>query len=182
MKLVATGSQTVGPFFSIGLSHLCSSQAPVESRQVTVHGRVIDGNGDPVSDAVLEVWRADPSGRYSSTPSDVSSLASGFTRVASDERGCFSFKTCRPGLVDFNGVQRQAPHLVVLVFARGLLRQLITRMYFPDEPSNGADPVLHSVPPDRRKTVTAKRSLVHPDILKWDIVLQGEDETVFFAW
>jgi protocatechuate 3,4-dioxygenase, alpha subunit len=182
MKLVSTGSQTVGPFFTIGLSHLSSPQTPVEPGQLTIHGRIVDGNGDPVSDAMLEVWRADPLGRYASTPTDVSGLASGFTRVASDDRGCFSFTTSRPGLVDFNDKQRQAPHLVVLVFARGLLRQLITRMYFPDEPGNGADPVLHSVPADRRKTMIAKRSLVHRDVLKWDIVLQGEDETVFFAW
>ena len=180
MKLVPTGSQTVGPFFSIGLSHLCSAPAPIESPPVRIRGRVIDANGDGVSDALLEVWQANPQGRYIEVPDAASGLASGFTRVPSDESGRFSFAISRPGPVPFDGHRRQAPHLVVLVFARGLLRHLITRVYFPDSPDNATDPVLQSVPEERRRTLIARR--VDGDNLEWQVVLRGEEETVFFAW
>jgi protocatechuate 3,4-dioxygenase alpha subunit len=182
MKLVATASQTVGPFFGIGLGHLSSAQPSIKTTPVTVHGRVIDGNGDSVPDAVLEFWQADPFGHYASSPPDASGLASGFVRIVPDVRGCFTFTTCCSGPVPFDDARPQAPHLVVLVFARGLLRQLITRMYFPDEPGNATDPVLQSLSEERRKTLIAQCGPKNTDTLVWNIVLQGEDETVFFVW
>jgi protocatechuate 3,4-dioxygenase, alpha subunit len=182
MKLVATGSQTVGPFFSIGLGYLCATPTSTEIKPVKIHGRVIDGNGQPVPDAVLELWQADLLGNYATKSTDASRLVTGFARIATDNEGCFSFSTCRPGAVAFDSIRKQAPHLVVLVFARGLLRHLITRMYFPDGPGNAADPLLQSLPDDRRPTLIARRSLDSADGLEWDVVLQGEDETVFFEW
>lgn len=182
MKLVATGSQTVGPFFSIGLGYLCAAPSSIETKQVKIHGRVIDGNGQPVPDAVLERWQADQLGNYSPKSTDASGLVAGFARIVTENEGCFSFSTCRPGMVAFDSIRKQAPHLVVLVFARGLLRHLITRMYFPDEPGNAADPLLQSLPDDRRRTLIARHSSRSEDALEWDVVLQGEDETVFFEW
>jgi protocatechuate 3,4-dioxygenase, alpha subunit len=182
MRMVPTGSQTVGPFFSIGLSHLCSAQTVLKGRPVEIRGRVIDANGDGVPDAVLEIWQADPLGHYAEVSDDSSGLPAGFARVASDDSGGFRFSTCRPGPVSFDRHRKQAPHLVVLVFARGLLRHLITRMYFPDEPDNLTDPVLESVPEDRRGTLVARRVSVLGNKLEWQVVLRGEKETVFFAW
>jgi protocatechuate 3,4-dioxygenase, alpha subunit len=182
MKLVATGSQTVGPFFSIGFAHLCSLPALVEAKPVTVYGKVVDGEGEGVPDAVLELWQADPLGNYATGSADPLGVPGGFARIATDDKGDFSFSTCRPGAVDFDGIQKQAPHLVVLVFARGLLRHLITRMYFPDEPGNATDPLLQSLPDDRRPSLIARTALGSADTLQWDVVLQGENETVFFAW
>jgi protocatechuate 3,4-dioxygenase, alpha subunit len=182
MKLVSSGSQTVGPFFSIGLTHLCAGQASRETPPVNVRGRVLDGNGDGVLDAVLEIWQADPRGQYSSGPADDSGLPSGFARIATESDGCFSFTTCRPGPVVFDDKRKQAPHLVVLVFARGLLRQLVTRMYFSGERANDEDPVLQSIPKDRRATLIACQASSSAGNLEWNIVLQGEEETVFFAW
>lgn len=180
MRLVATASQTVGPFFYIGLGHLCNAQRSLETIPAAVHGKVLDALGVPVPDAVLELWQANTRGHYVAEPESNSGAASGFARIATDDQGCFSFNTCRPGAVPFDSEQMQAPHIVVLVFCRGLLRHLMTRMYFPDEPANDADPVLQSLPADRRRTLIASKA--SPDTLEWNIVLQGEDETVFFAW
>ena len=174
MKRVATGSQTVGPYFRIGLEHLCrgAELAPVET--AVVQGQVLDANRLPVPDALLEFWQADARGRYSRDHT------LGFARVATDDSGCFRYTTCRPGAVAYDGDRMQAPHIVVLVFARGLLRHLITRMYFPDVPANATDPVLESLPRERRGTLIARSE---PDGgLEWNVVLQGQDETVFFAW
>jgi protocatechuate 3,4-dioxygenase, alpha subunit len=182
MKFVPTGSQTVGPFFAIGLNHLCTQPASVDSGTVRIQGRIIDGNGDAVPDAVLEIWQADRQGCYATEAAHPSGYAVGFRRIASEDLGCFSFTACRPGPVPFDNLREQAPHLVVLVFARGLLRHLITRMYFPDEPSNATDPILQSLPADRRETLIARSGNLSAATLTWDIVLQGVAETVFFAW
>jgi protocatechuate 3,4-dioxygenase alpha subunit len=148
----ATTSQTVGPFFSVGLRWLNRSDlapAGVSGERVTVEGRVTDGDGQPVPDALLELWA--PSFR-------------GFGRVATDDAGRFRFTTVK------------APHILVSVFARGLQRRLVTRLYFPDEPGNDSDSALSLVPPARRETLIARRG----DPLRWDIALQGPAETVFF--
>jgi protocatechuate 3,4-dioxygenase, alpha subunit len=182
MKSVPTSSQTVGPFFAIGLDHLYALPTSVESGMAIVRGRVVDGNGETVPDAMLEIWQADPGGHYAPDRISASGRAIGFRRIASDDRGRFSFTTYRPGPVPFDNTHEQAPHLVVLVFARGLLRQLITRMYFPHEPLNATDPILQSLPLDRRETLVARVTDQDAGSLEWDIVLQGEAETVFFAW
>lgn len=187
MSLHTTGSQTVGPFFSIGLTPLVTpivAGPEVPGEHVTIRGRVLDGNGNPVPDAMLETWQADAAGHYAqrddaehtSSPSEFT----GFGRVPTDEQGQFTLSTIKPGCVPGPGDSLQAPHLVVLVFMRGLLKHLVTRMYFPDEPGNDEDPILHLVPSERRATLIARRSDEDVSVLLWDVNLQGVDETVFF--
>lgn len=184
MRLTPSASQTVGPFFRIGLEHLCASDAEGEvdgAQTVRVRGRVLDGNGTPVPDAVLEIWHADAEGRFGAEEPAQSGRSACFTRVATDGDGSFCFAIPKPGVIHC-GAESQAPHLAVLVFARGLLRHLMTRMYFPAEPANAADPVLQLVPQDRRHTLVARETAQRPGDLEWNVELQGDDETVFFAW
>ena len=184
MKLTPSGSQTVGPYFRIGLQHLCANDLqPVQDADtVTVHGKVIDANGVPVSDAMLEMWHADRDGRFDAGLPNGSGRPACFTRVATDDNGSFRFTIVRPGAVVSEQDMRQAPHIAVLVFARGLQRHLITRMYFPDEAANSSDAVLQSIPEARRRTLIAKCDSNMPGAVEWNVVLQGDDETVFFAW
>jgi protocatechuate 3,4-dioxygenase alpha subunit len=186
MSLQATTWQTVGPFFRLGLSHLNGAEiAPsgTPGEVVTVEGRVLDGCGDPVSDAVVEIWQADANGRYNAseeTALDTTvSVFTGFGRVPTDEQGRFRFSTVRPGPVPTQDGDLQAPHLAVRVMMRGLLRDLVTRMYFPSEMLE-SDPVLQSVPEDRRGTLTAAHLPASEATVVWNIELQGERETVFF--
>jgi protocatechuate 3,4-dioxygenase alpha subunit len=170
VPLASTPSQTVGPFFSFGLCVRPGSElvAPGAEGSVRIEGRVLDGAGDPVPDGLVELWQADRSGAYRDD--------FGWGRSPTDADGRFSFVTVKPGRV-----QSQAPHLTVLVFARGLLKQLHTRMYFPDEDeANAADPVLAALPPEDRATVVAVAD-ADADTLRFDIRLQGELQTVFFA-
>ena len=160
-----TPSQTVGPFFGVGLPFERGEQlAPPESAgAMRIEGQVLDGKGEPVPDALLEIWQP----------------ATGFGRARTDSEGAFSFTTVKPGPVSAPGGGMQAPHFNVTVFARGLLRHLVTRMYFPDETqANAADPVLNLVEPARRETLIAKNC---SGVLHFDVRLQGERETVFFA-
>ena len=185
MKLVPTASQTVGPYFCIGLDHLCAKSISEAQNGTTVHGRVLDANSEPVPDAMLELWYADSSGDYGGADGD--GHPSGFARVITDDEGRFGFTIGRPGAVPYDDTRIQAPHVEVCCFARGLLRHLITRMYFPDESANGTDPLLQSLTEDRRATLIARRQspgadTLRAEALEWNIVLQGEDETVFFAW
>jgi len=162
VNLAPTPSQTVGPFFSIGLCEPPRSE--VFPGDVRVSGRVLDGAEDALPDAVVEVWQADADGRYRPE--------AGWGRCGTDDEGRYSFTTVKPGRVD-----GQAPHLEMLVFARGLLKPVLTRMYFPDE-DNAADPVLASLDAERRDTLVA---VAGEGGLRFDIHLQGERETVFFA-
>jgi protocatechuate 3,4-dioxygenase beta subunit len=183
--LVATTSQTVGPFFSIGLDRLKRDDlAPpgVPGERVTVSGRVLDGDAEPVPDALLELWQADAHGRYlhpedtRSTPADPAFR--GYGRVATDGGGRFRFTTVKPGPVPGPAGAAQAPHVLVSVFARGLMKRLVTRMYFPDEPANSCDFALGLVEPSRRATLVAERQ--EAGRLRWNVLLQGASETVFF--
>jgi protocatechuate 3,4-dioxygenase, alpha subunit len=185
MRLGTTASQTVGPYFSIGLDALqCDALAPVgvPGRRVTIAGRVLDGDGAPVTDALIEVWQANADGKYAhpDDPQDrpVDSRFRGFGRVATDAAGAFLFSTIVPGRVPGPGDTLQASHIVVGVFMRGLLKQLVTRIYFPDDAAHAEDPVLALVPADRRATLVARPKT--DGTLTWNVVLQGEDETVFF--
>ena len=183
MSLRATASQTVGPFFQIGLKPLYSSVVAgpdVPGERVTIRGRVLDGAGIPVPDAVLETWQADAEGRYASAEDAERTGFLGFGRAPTDEQGQFTISTIKPGRVPGPEGALQAPHLVVLVFMRGLLRHLVTRLYFPDEPANDDDPILGLVPPERRQTLIARPSSEEHGVLFWDIHLQGDDETAFF--
>lgn len=183
-----TPSQTVGPYLHIGLPWSEGPFAAVAGTPAAIRltGFVLDGAGDPVADAMIESWQADPDGGF--THADIAPDATnpqhpgfrGFGRCATDIDGRFAIVTLKPGPVawpyDAGGLQ--APHINVSVFARGLLNRLVTRWYFADEPgANTADPVLRSVEPDRRKTL-----LLEPTQggYRIDVRIQGRSETVFF--
>jgi protocatechuate 3,4-dioxygenase alpha subunit len=140
---------------------------------------VIDGDGELVTDAMLEIWQADGEGRFpGADPALSNPRFKGFGRCECDAEGRFSFRTVKPGRVPGPNGAMQAPHLDVGVFARGILRRLFTRIYFEGEAGNESDPILKLVPADRRSTVIARRA--GADLYKLDIRLQGENETVFF--
>ena len=177
MSLHATTSQTVGPYLHIGMTWLISENlAPkrVVGERISIAGRVLDGDGKPVTVALLEIWQADASGKYGARG------FRGFGRSATDAKGAFRFKTVKPGRVAGPGGGLQAPHIAVNVFMRGLLKQLVTRIYFPGDPANAADPVLALVPAARRATLLAHRKASRAGALEWNVILQGRDETVFF--
>ena len=189
MKLTATGNQTVGPFFHIGLTQMLipSVAGPsVEGARVTIHGRVLDADQQPIPDALVETWQANVHGKYAH-PEDTQEkpLQKGFVglgRVPTDDEGAFSLTTIKPGRVPGPGGVLQAPHLNVAILMRGLLRHLVTRLYFPDEPSNEEDPILRLVEPGRRATLMAKSTPGRPGNLEWTVVTAGENETVFFDY
>ena len=185
MSLRASTSQTIGPFLRIGLEWMQIEElAPrgVSGERVTIRGRVIDADGRPVNDAAVEIWQANSQGRYAS-PEDrqdkpLEPAFRGYGRSLTDEQGGFRFSTVKPGPVPSPGNSLQAPHLNVVIFMRGLLKQLMTRMYFPDDAANAADPVLALVPVERRSTLIARKTA--DGTLEWNVILQGRDETVFF--
>jgi protocatechuate 3,4-dioxygenase, alpha subunit len=187
MSFHSTPSQTVGPFFSIGCDRMKESDLAgegVPGERIEVTGRVIDGDGAGVPDAMLEIWQANRSGKYAH-PEDTQDIAieerfQGFGRIPTDANGAFRFATIKPGRVPGPDGKQQAPHIVVSVFMRGLLRRLVTRIYFPDEAANTEDFVLNLVEPERRGTLIAKRIAGETTKLEWNVVLQGEQESVFF--
>jgi len=187
MSLYATGHQTVGPFLHIGLAWLNTDRiAPpgVQGERVTIGGRLLDGDGAGVNDGMIEIWQANAQGRYAH-PEDkqqkpLDSGFRGFGRIPTNAKGGFRFSTIKPGRVPGPGGTLQAPHLVVAVFMRGSLKHLATRIYFPGEAANAADPILTLVPPARRGTLVAKRVAGRKGALEWNVVLQGKNETVFF--
>jgi protocatechuate 3,4-dioxygenase alpha subunit len=182
-----TPSQTVGPYFSIGFAWLERTdltQGVAGGARIMIRGHVLDGDGQPVPDAVLEIWQADADGRYAH-PEDAPELMAkdkffGFGRVPVNDMGEFHFTTIKPGRVRGGNGALQAPHVVVSVFMRGLLRRLVTRIYFPGEPTNDVDPVLACVPSERRRTLIAQTDTTDEKTIVWDVHLQGHDETVFF--
>ncbi len=189
--LYPTSSQTVGPYLHIGLAglnrdDLTNGRSDLGATPVVIEGRIIDGQGNPVPDGMIEIWQADARGVYGH-PDDPrhgqagtgGSEFSGFGRVPTQPDGGFRFTTIKPGRVPAPDGQPQAPHLVVSVFMRGLLKHLSTRMYFPDEAgANGQDWILSKVPASRRGTLVAQAD--EGGVLRWNIILQGPDETVFF--
>jgi protocatechuate 3,4-dioxygenase alpha subunit len=186
MELVPTPSQTVGPFFHFGLTTdrhrvRCIAGPRAKGEQVLLFCRVTDGDGLPVTDAMIEIWQADSEGRYhSSSIAEADPECFGFGRMATGDDGCCEFETIRPGCVPGRGNTRQAPHLSVAVFARGILKQLFTRIYFAGHPANQDDPVLALVPEERRATLMARSDPARPAHWHFDVRLQGEQETVFF--
>ena len=198
-----TPSQTVGPFFAYGLAPKGRCQwdpngsyswketvgdnlvtADASGTKIRVEGRITDGDGAPINDAMLEIWQADGQGRYAH-PRDArvrpNSKFRGFGRSATDKDGVYSFDTIKPGAVPGPDDKPQAPHIVFCIFSRGMLRQIYTRLYFADEAANAGDPILNLVPADRRGTLVAHKS-VRGDlpVYRFDIRVQGENETVFF--
>jgi len=170
MTAPGTPSQTVGPYLSIGLTwdegpHVVAADAP---GAVWLRGEIRDGAGAVIPDALVETWQPDPSGRFH-TPG-----FRGLGRCPTDDDGRWAIRTVKPGMV-----ADQAPHIDVTVLARGLLHRVVTRIYFGDEPAaNEADPVLARVPAERRGTLIAEKS---EDGYRFDVTLQGPDETVFFT-
>lgn len=180
MSLQATTWQTIGPYFRIGMEHLDTREIAspgTPGLHVTIEGRILDGKGDPVPDAVLEIWQANATGQYSSE-----SGAEGFTgfgRIPTDTEGQFRFTTIQPGPVPGPEGKLQSPHLAVRLMMRGLLKALVTRLYFPGN-TLSADPVINLVPEPRRQTLIATPDPVRSATYLWNVELQGERETVFF--
>jgi len=185
MRLPQTPSQTVGPFFKPALIRSGQESlvtASTRGERVAIEGCVLDGDAAAVSDAMIELWQANADGCYDHPEEFQEKIYDpdfrGFGRSATDERGRFRFHTIKPGPVAGPGTVLQAPHINVSIFARGLLKRLVTRIYFPDEPLNASDAVLNAIAPARRSTLIAQ--VERPGVLRFDIVLQGEHETVFF--
>jgi protocatechuate 3,4-dioxygenase alpha subunit len=182
-----TPSQTVGPFFKPSLIHAGSetlATPKTRGERIVVAGRVLDGDGAPVNDAMIEIWQANADGHYDHPDDQQEKLIDpnfhGFGRAATDDDGRFRFVTILPGAVAGSGGGAHAPHINVSIFARGLLKRLVTRIYFPGEPLNASDPLLVSVPAVRRSTLIAQAgSSGPPREFVFDIILQGGNETVF---
>lgn len=194
-----TPSQTVGPFYAYGLTPKGRAQWDPDGtyawketvgdnlvtpdavgERIRIEGGIYDGDGKPIPDAMLEIWQADGEGRYpDNTPGRPRSNAAfrGHGRSACDLDGIFSFDTVKPGRVAGPDGSLQAPHVVVAIFARGMLRQVYTRIYFADEASNASDPILKLVPQERHDTLLAKKD---GNTFRFDVHMQGEKETVFF--
>lgn len=196
---VLTPSQTVGPFYAYGLTPkgrahwdpdgTYSWKETVGSNLVTpdvagarirIEGGIYDGDGKPIPDAMLEIWQADGNGKYSNEPGSrrlPNTKFKGHGRSACDKDGVFQFDTVKPGQVPGPDGKMQAPHIVVAIFGRGMLRQVYTRIYFDGEAANATDPILALVPAERRDTLMAKKQ---GDVWRWDVHMQGDKETVFF--
>ncbi len=205
-----TPSQTVGPFFHYGLPwkggadlvgqsdmgarpelmpeehYVLNLSAPTGTpvgKVIAITGRVFDGQGAPVPDAMIELWQANAAGRYRSVDDPRSDVPIdphfvGFGRAATAEDGRYRFRTILPGRVPGPGNSLQAPHIALSIFARGVVKRLATRLYFADAEGNDEDPVLALVPVKRRDTLIAR--CTGPDEWTLDLILQGEGETVFF--
>jgi protocatechuate 3,4-dioxygenase alpha subunit len=183
MSLPRTPNQTVGPYLRIGLTWADGPYVVAEATPgaIWIRGRVTDGAGAVVSDALVETWQADPDGHFPHPEDPHRPLTTfrGFGRCPTDADGRFAILTQKPGVVPDPDGRPQAPHIDVSVFARGLLKHVVTRIYFADEPTaNTADAVLSRIAdPDARATLIAERTA---DGYRFDIRLQGERETVFF--
>lgn len=187
MSFATTPSQTVGPYFAIGLPwpEGPHAVAPGTPGAITISGTVYDGAGELVPDHLIETWQADPDGRFADLhgyggPSELKGFR-GFARSGSEDGdGHFQIVTVKPGRLALPDGRLQAPHVAVTVMARGMLNRVVTRIYFDDEPdANEADPILAAVPAQRRETLIARAE--GGSGYRFDIRLQGEGETVFFA-
>ena len=187
MTVYLTPSQTVGPYFRMRLPWPEGPYVVPEGTEgaITIFGRVYDGAGNAIPDAMVETWQADPDGRFAHPDDPRGPVPGGyrgfrgFGRCETAPDGSYTIVTLKPGPLPAPEGLTEAPHLDVSVFARGMLDRVVTRLYFPDEASaNDADPVLATVPADRRDTIIAAPG--GDGSLRWDIYLQGERETVFF--
>jgi protocatechuate 3,4-dioxygenase alpha subunit len=187
MTAILTASQTAGPYFHLGLRWLDTADLAAGAsggERITVAGQVFDGDGAPIPDAVLELWQANAHGRYAH-PEDTQNKPldpgfTGFGRVPTAAEGRFRFTTIKPGVVVGVAGGPQAPHINVTLFMRGQLTHLRTRIYFADDAANGRDPVLACVEPARRGTLLARPLPGEAGAYRWNIVMQGANETVFF--
>jgi protocatechuate 3,4-dioxygenase alpha subunit len=185
-----TPSQTVGPFFGIGLGrrsepHNVLVSELTEGERIRIEGTVFDGAGESVEDALIEIWQANAHGRYrhalDSGPASLDPNFFGFGRCQTDASGTFFFDTVKPGAMRAADGRPHAPHVNVTLFARGMLVHAFTRVYFAGDALD-ADPTLALVDPPRRHTLVAERVLAPGGrtIYRWNVHLQGERETVFF--
>jgi protocatechuate 3,4-dioxygenase alpha subunit len=182
-----TPFNTIGPFFKLALRDRAEGAdtlvtADTRGERIAIEGRLTDGAGQPVLDGLIEIWHADAEGRYRH-PEDprhasVDPAFAGFGRVSTGVDGTFLFHTIRPGIVSGANEQRQAPHILVSVLARGIMTRCWTRMYFENDPLNATDPTLALVPAARRDTLLART--IGDGRYRFDIRLQGDKETVFF--
>lgn len=184
MIFATTPSQTVGPYFMIGLPWEGGPYAvsPGTPGAITIGGVLLDGAGEPIPDGLIETWQPDSEGRFADLHGHNGGAPPegfrGFARAATDDHGRYEILTVKPGPVSSAGGEMQAPHIDVSVFARGLLHRCVTRIYFADEQErNVHDPVLRTVPSARRGTLLAQP---RGDRYRFDIHLQGSGETVFF--
>ena len=179
MSLPLTPSQTVGPYHTLGLTWTDGPFAVAAGTPgaIWLRGRLLDGHGDPIPDGLVETWQADPSGGFAHAQGGGSFR--GFGRCATDADGGYAILTLKPGPIPSTAGGRQAPHIDVSVFARGMLKRAVTRIYFADEAdANTADPVLAGIAdPDARATLIAEPT---DEGYRFDIRLQGDRETVFF--
>ncbi len=190
MSLLLTAAQTVGPYVAIGFEKQSLpdvAPAGVAGERVVITGKIFDGDGQPVTDGVIETWQANSYGKYAHPDDTQEKLLEenfrGFGRVLTDAQGGFRLTTIKPGKVagpDGLGSKEQAPHITVAIFMRGLLKHLMTRIYFPGEAANADDAVLNRVPAARRATLIARKAA--DGTLQWDVYLQGPNETVFFDY
>lgn len=188
-KLGQTPSQTPGPYFAMRIAAEGENVLPVPegAERIVISGKVLDADGDHVEDALVEMWQANPAGRYNH-PDDQRDLClsegfSGFARAKTDfETGEYRVETVKPGPVPDPEGEPQAPHISLIIQARGMLNPVFTRIYFSDEPeANDHDLVMRKVPAERRETLIAKAvDGSDPMEYRFDIKLQGDKETVFF--
>ncbi len=186
--LKQTPSQTVGPFFHHGLLYQDETELvddQTEGQRIRVIGTVYDGSGEPIPDAILEIWQADAHGYFNHPLDPHCDLADkhfhGFGRTGTVNGGRYEFKTVKPGGVPLPDGQPQAPYINFRVFSRGMLIHAYTRLYFSDESANQDDPVLQRIAPERRSTLIAPRvDTGDLPTYRFDIHMQGERETVFF--
>jgi len=190
MRHIPTASQTVGPFYAVGLDRPeladLTQGGKALGDTIVIAGQVRDGDGMGVSDAMLEIWQANAAGKYDHVedrqekPRDPH--FAGFGRTFTDKNGRYRFTTIRPGAVPGRGNTLQAPHVLMTVFARGLLKHLVTRVYFADlAAANETDPVLGKIEDEAaRRSLLAQRTDGPVPVYRFDVVLQGEGETAFF--
>ena len=184
-KLVPTTSNTVGPYLHVGLTWLTTQDiaGTAGGKRIRITGKIVDADGKVVPDAIVEIWQANPQGKYAH-PEDrqdkpLDAAFKGWGRCPTDKDGMFEFTTLKPGTVPGPGNTLQAPHLAITIFMRGQLKHLFTRMYFADEAANADDPILGLVEDKaRRDTLIARKD--GEGRYRWDVVLQGKNETVFF--
>jgi len=186
--LGVTPTQTVGPFFSPALLREVQNVLTTDStagERIRIEGTVLDGAGNVVPDALIEIWQANSHGKFNH-PRDTRDLPldqefGGYGRSGTDDDGVYWFETIKPGPVPFEGDRMQAPHISIIVHARGMLNHAQTRLYFADESANATDPILALVPGERRQTLIARREESgSAATYRMDIILQGRGETVFF--
>jgi len=184
MDLTPTPSQTVGPYLHLGMtdkrSIACVAGLGAKGERVWLTFQVLDGEGVPVPDAMVELWQADAEGNYAQDASVDGAGFRGFGRLATGEDGSCTFETVRPGLVPGPGETLQAPHVNVSILGRGILKRLSTRLYFAGETANATDPILALVPENRRVTLLAQPDPARAGYWIFFVCLRGENETVFF--